>query len=283
MLHDLSPRAQGPFVPVNCAAIPETILESELFGYERGAFTGATGRKEGRFERAHGGTLFLDEVGEMSPAVQVKLLRVLQDGVVERLGGTQPVKVDVRIVAATNKELAAEVKAGRFREDLFYRLNVIAIRLPPLRERREDVPLLAAAFLRRIAEKHRTPIAGFTPEAGSALASYDWPGNVRELEHAVERAVVLCRGEAVDLADLPEPLRALAGPAATAIPSAITVPLGTPMDEIERLVIRATLRQTRGDKTLAAQILGIAPRTIYRKLDRDEEGRLVDPDPDEGS
>src|SRR5437016_4880880 len=153
-LHEHSPRSQGPFVPINCAAIPETILESELFGYEKGAFTGAVGRKEGRFERANGGTLFLDEVAEMSPAVQVKLLRVLQDGVVERLGGTAPIRVDVRVLAATNKDLAAEVKVGRFREDLFYRLNVVPIRLPPLRERREDVPLLASAFLRRFAEKN---------------------------------------------------------------------------------------------------------------------------------
>jgi two-component system, NtrC family, response regulator HydG len=280
LVHDLSPRAAGPFVPVNCAAIPETILESELFGYERGAFTGAAARKEGRFERAHGGTLFLDEIGEMLPGLQVKLLRVLQDGVVERLGGTQPVTVDVRIVAASNKDLAAEVKAGRFREDLYYRLNVVAIELPPLRDRRDDVPLLAAAFLRRISEKHGKQLAGFTPGALAALAAHSWPGNVRELEHAVERAVVLCRGEAVDVDDLPEPLRA--GGSSSAVPgapaTALTVPLGTSMDEIERLVIRETLRQTRGDKTLAAQLLGIAPRTIYRKLDRDEEGRLVDPD-----
>ena len=281
LLHDLSPRAQAQFVPVNCAAIPETILESELFGYERGAFTGATARREGRFERADGGTLFLDEVGEMSPAVQVKLLRVLQDGVVERLGGTQPVKVDVRIVAATNKDLAAEVKGGRFREDLFYRLNVIAIRLPPLRERREDVPLLAAAFLRRIAEKHGKRIGGFTQGALAALAAHEWPGNVRELEHAVERAVVLCRGEAVGLEDLPEPLRE-AAPAPTVPSGVLPITIGTPMEEVERLVIRETLKHTKGDKTLAAQILGIAPRTIYRKLDRDEDGRLVDPSPDEG-
>ncbi len=191
LLHELSPRAGAPFVPINCSAIPESILESELFGYERGAFTGATGRKEGRFERAHGGTLFLDEVGEMSPAVQVKLLRVLQDGVVERLGGKQPIQVDVRIVAATNKDVAAEVRSGRFREDLFYRLNVIAVRLPPLRERQEDIPLLASAFLRRIAQKHAKPLTGFTQGALAALEHYAWPGNVRELEHAVERAVVL--------------------------------------------------------------------------------------------
>ncbi len=282
LLHDLSPRASAPFVPVHCAAIPESILESELFGYEKGAFTGATGRKEGRFERAHGGTLFLDEVGEMSPAVQVKLLRVLQDGVVERLGGTQPVQVDVRLVAATNKDLGAEVKAGRFREDLYYRLDVVAVRLPPLRDRREDVPLLASAFLKRLAEKHQKPLSGLAPAALAALERYDWPGNVRELEHALERAVVLSRGAAVELGDLPEALRGAspASPAAGA-PGIIAIPLGTPMEEVERLVIRETLRHTRGDKGLAAQILGIAARTIYRKLDRDEEGKLRGPGSDE--
>jgi two-component system response regulator HydG len=290
MLHELSPRAGSPFVPINCAAIPETILESELFGYERGAFTGAAGRKEGRFERAHGGTLFLDEVGEMTPSVQVKLLRVLQDGVVERLGGTQPVQVDVRLVAATNKDLASEVKAGRFREDLFYRLNVVGIRMPALRDRREDVPLLASAFLRRLAEKHGKVIEGFTPAALAALEAYDWPGNVRELEHAVERAVVLSRGGLVDDRDLPDAVAAggwgAAPPGSAAAAAALlagagastlTISIGTPMEDIERLVIRETLRHTRGDKTLAAQLLGIAARTIYRKLDRDEAGRLVEP------
>ncbi len=284
MLHDLSPRAAGPFVPIHCAAIPESILESELFGYEKGAFTGATGRKEGRFERAHGGTLFLDEVGEMTSAVQVKLLRVLQDGVVERLGGTQPVQVDVRIVAASNKDLAAEVRAGRFREDLFYRLDVVAVRLPSLRERREDVPLLASAFLKRLAEKHGKAIGAFTPAALAALEACDWPGNVRELEHAVERAVVLCRGETADVGDLPEAVRREApGTAAPGAAGAISIPVGTPMEEVERTVIRETLRHTRGDKNLAARILGIAARTIYRKLDRDDEGHLVGPDGEEGS
>ncbi|HEU4385881.1 MAG TPA: sigma-54 dependent transcriptional regulator [Anaeromyxobacteraceae bacterium] len=276
LVHDLSPRARGPFVPLSCAAIPETILESELFGYERGAFTGATGRKEGRFERAHGGTLFLDEVGEMSPAVQVKLLRVLQDGVVERLGGTQPVQVDVRLVAATNKDLSAEVKAGRFREDLFYRLNVVQVRLPPLRERREDVPLLAAAFLHRFAEQNRKKLRGFTTAALAALESYDWPGNVRELMHAVERGVVLTRRELVDVEDLPEAVRAARRGLPAAAP-VLSVAVGTPLQEIERTVIRETLRHTRGDKNLAARLLGVAARTIYRKLDRDEDGRLLEP------
>jgi two-component system response regulator HydG len=284
LVHDLSPRAAGPFVPIHCAAIPETLLESELFGHEKGAFTGAVARKDGRFERAQGGTLFLDEIGEMSPAVQVKLLRFLQDGVLERVGGNEPVRVDVRVVAATNKDLAAEVKAGRFREDLFYRLDVVRVRLPPLRERREDVPLLAMAFVRRMAERNGKQISGFTPGAMAALERYAWPGNVRELQHAIERAVVLTRTDAVEVGDLPEAIRAAGQaapePAPPAGPSGapvLTVPLGTPMDEIERRVIRETLRHTRGDKNLAAQLLGIAARTIYRKLDRDEEGRLVGP------
>jgi two-component system response regulator HydG len=282
LVHDLSPRASGPFVPIHCAAIPETLLESELFGHEKGAFTGAVARKEGRFERAQGGTLFLDEVGEMSPGAQVKLLRFLQDGVLERVGGTEPIRVDVRIVAATNKDLAAEVKAGRFREDLYYRLDVVSVRLPPLRERREDVLVLASAFLRRLAEQAGKRVEGFTPGALAALERYPWPGNVRELLHAVERAVILTRGDVVDVPDLPEAIRSGAsGPAAPASPGGaptLAVPLGTPLEEVERLVIRETLKQTRGDKNLAAQILGIAARTIYRKLDRDGSGKLVEPD-----
>jgi two-component system response regulator HydG len=293
LVHDLSPRAQGPFVPINCAAIPEGLLESELFGYERGAFTGAVARKEGRFERARGGTLFLDEVGEIPISLQVKLLRFLQDGVLERVGGTESVRLDVRMVAATNSDLAAAVRAGRFREDLFYRLDVVSVRLPPLRERRDDVPLLAMAFLRRLSEKHGKRVTGFTPAALGALEAYGWPGNVRELLHGVERAVILCRGDTVDVTDLPDSIRSQLGsePAAQGGPTggppsggapqgtspALLVPLGTPMEEIERLVIRETLRQTKGDKNLAAQILGIAARTIYRKLDRDDEGRLVEP------
>ena len=286
LVHDLSPRATRPFVPINCAAIPEGLLESELFGHEKGAFTGASARKEGRFERANGGTLLLDEVGEMSPAIQVKLLRFLQDGVLERVGGTEALRVDVRVVAATNKDLAAEARAGRFREDLFYRLDVVSVRLPPLRERREDILSLASFFLRRTAERLPKQVSGFTPAAAAALENYPWPGNVRELQHAVERAVILGRGEVLDVPDLPEAIRGAAaspaepGPAGGA-PGGIVIPLGTPMDEVERLVIRRTLEQTRGDKNLAAQILGIAARTIYRKLDRDEAGRLVAPDREE--
>jgi two-component system response regulator HydG len=285
LVHDLSQRAAGPFVPINCAAIPEGLLESELFGHEKGAFTGAASRKEGRFERAHGGTLFLDEVGEMSPAVQVKLLRFLQDGVLERVGGTEPVRLDVRVVAATNKELAAEVKTGRFREDLFYRLDVVSVTLPPLRERREDVLPLASFFLRRVAESLPKHVSGFTPASAVALEAYGWPGNVRELQHAVERAVILSRGEVIERDDLPEAIRTAAPETrADALASGaapISIPLGTPMDEVERIVIRRTLEQTRGDKNLAAQILGIAARTIYRKLDRDGEGRLLPGERDE--
>jgi two-component system response regulator HydG len=284
LVHDLSQRAGGPFVPINCAAIPEGLLESELFGHEKGAFTGASSRKEGRFERAHGGTLFLDEVGDMSPAVQVKLLRFLQDGVLERVGGIEPVLVDVRVVAATNKDLAAEVKAGRFREDLFYRLDVVSVRLPPLRDRREDVLALASFFLRRVAEGLPKQVTGFSPAAAAALEAYAWPGNVRELQHAVERAVILSRGEVIEREDLPDAIRAAAPERPDALASGaapISISLGTPMEEVERIVIRRTLEQTKGDKNLAAQILGIAARTIYRKLDRDDEGRLLPGERDE--
>ncbi len=269
-LHELSPRAEGPFVAVNCAAIPESILEAELFGFERGAFTGAVARKEGRFERANRGTLFLDEVGEMSPAVQVKLLRVVQEGEIERLGGSGPIDVDVRIVAATNRRLDQEVKAGRFREDLYYRLNVVAVALPSLRERPEDVPLLADHFLRRFCEKNGKQLLGFTREAMAVLEGYRWPGNVRELENAVERAVVLCRGTAIDVPDLSGLPRDAEESGQAPMGRTLTVPLGTTLEELEAQVIRETLRQARGDKALAAQLLGISIRTIYRKIDRDE-------------
>ena len=268
-IHELSPRASGPFVPIDCAAIPESLLESELFGHEAGAFPGATRRKEGRFEKADRGTLFLDEVGEMSPAVQAKLLRAIQEGEFVRVGGTQPVRVDVRIVAATNRDLQQEVREGRFREDLYYRLHVVQIRLPPLRERHGDVPLLAAHFLRRFSEENRREFEGFSPEALRALEAYSWPGNVRELENAIERAVVLARGSRIELEDLPETVReAVRQEGATPSDRAIVIPFGTPMEEIERRVIEETLRRTGGDKALAARILGVSTRTIYRKIDR---------------
>ncbi len=261
-IHERSARVRAPFVAVNCAAIPETILESELFGHEKGAFTGATGRKDGRFAKAAGGTLFLDEIGELSPSVQVKLLRVLQEGEYEPLGGNT-VKAHVRIVAATNRDLVAEVAAGRFREDLYYRLNVIAITAPPLRARREDVPLLVDHFLGLYCAKNGRPRLRPTRVVLGRLMDYAWPGNVRELENVIERAVVLSRNDSLTEADLPDHIATVQS--STAAP--LTFELGTPLDEIELRVIRETLRQTKGDKSVAAQLLGISTRTIYRKLD----------------
>ncbi len=263
-IHERSERGERPFVPVNCAAIPETILESELFGYEAGAFTGATKRKPGRFELAHTGTLFFDEVGEIPPSMQVKLLRVLQEGVVERLGGTSPVPVDVRVVAATNRPLAEDVRDGRFREDLYYRLNVIPVEIPPLRDRRDDVPLLAQHFLQRYAEKNRKAVEAFNRDAIDALADHAWPGNVRELENVVERAVILASGPQIAREDLPPEI--IGGGVAR---QAVSIPLGTPLEEVERLLIKETLRMAKGDKSTAARLLGIATRTIYRKLDKE--------------
>jgi two-component system response regulator HydG len=260
-LHEGSPRRGRPFIKVNCAALPETLLESELFGYERGAFTGALARKEGRFELADGGTLLLDEVGDLSVATQSKLLRVLQEGEFERLGGTKTEKVDVRIVAATNQDLALLVKERRFREDLFYRLNVITIEIPPLRERVEDIPLLAQHFLRLYAARNHREVGGFTEAALERLRAYPWPGNVRELEHAVERAVILARGAVIDVSDLP-PAVSQAEPAARIV----SIPIGMPLDEVEQRLIEETLKLTKGNKELAAKLLGIASRTIYRKL-----------------
>ncbi|HEX4454304.1 MAG TPA: sigma-54 dependent transcriptional regulator, partial [Kofleriaceae bacterium] len=272
-LHDNSARGKGPFVAVNCAAIPESILEAELFGYEKGAFTGATTARDGRFEAAHGGTLFLDEIGEISRHVQVKLLRVLQEGEIERLGGGGKTRrIDVRIVAATNVNLAGEVKAGRFREDLFYRLNVIPVNVPPLRDRRDDIPLLAQHFVQVYADKNGKAIAGCSPTATERLVEYGWPGNVRELENAIERAVVLTRvtgGPGVITEDaLPREIKdATPG---TASATSLTFPIGMPLAEIEMRVIHETLRHTRGDKRLTAKLLGIATRTIYRRLEQPE-------------
>lgn len=266
-IHANSPRRLKPLIKVSCAALPDTLLESELFGYEKGAFTGANARKEGRFELANGGTLFLDEIGEISPAVQVKLLRVLQDGKFERLGGTRTIDADVRILAATNKDLHKEVEEKRFREDLFYRLNVINIGIPSLRERKEDVQLLAMHFLKLYADKNNKAIDGFTEEAMLALTTYDWPGNVRELENAIERAVVFTNGKQIPLSVLPQGVSAFAESQ-----HSLTFKIGTPLRELERKAIDITLHHTRGDKNMAARLLGIATRTIYRHLERQENG-----------
>lgn len=265
-LHENSSRANGPLIPINCAAIPETILEAELFGYEKGAFTGATTSREGRFEAANGGTLFLDEIGEMSRHVQVKLLRVLQEGEIERLGGAGKTrKIDIRLIAATNVDLADAVRKGDFREDLFYRLNVVPIHVPALRDRADDIPLLVQHFVRLYSEKNGKQITGFSREALVAMSRYAWPGNVRELENAVERAVVLTRGNLIGEDDLPPEIRDHEALGASSRSLSFTI--GTRLDEIEMRVIRETLRETRGDKRLAAKLLGIATRTIYRRLE----------------
>jgi two-component system response regulator HydG len=260
-IHAASPRRDRPLIKISCAALPDTLLESELFGYEKGAFTGAGTRKEGRFELANGGTLFLDEIGEVTPAIQVKLLRVLQDGKFERLGGTRTVETDVRIITATNKDLQHEIKEGRFREDLYYRLNVINIHLSPLRHRRDDIPLLAAYFLKRYADKNEKDIAGFSEDAMRTLISCDWPGNVRELENTVERAVVLTNTKIVPLTVLPQFMPAFAESS-----HSLTFKIGTPLRELERQAVEIALAHTRGNKPMAARLLDVAPRTIYRHL-----------------
>ncbi len=259
-IHALSARSGRRMITVPCGAIPETLLESELFGYEPGAFTGARGRKEGRFDLAAGGTLFLDEVTEMPAAVQVKLLRVLQDGEYERIGGTRTLRADCRIVSATNRDVDRAVAEGRFREDLFWRLDVIRVRVPPLRERVEDVPLLVQHVLAASIRKNRKPLEGIAPEALDALASYHWPGNVRELENVVERAVVLARGRLVEIHDLPEGVRQGRG-----VRQVVSFRVGTPLKAVERRLIEETLRLAGGDRTLAASLLGITARTIYRR------------------
>jgi DNA-binding NtrC family response regulator len=259
-IHEKSPRRNGPFVKLHCAALAETLLESELFGHERGAFTGAVQRRDGRFQLADGGTLFLDEIGEISPALQVKLLRFLQEHEFERVGGTQTVKVDVRIIAATNRNLAEEVRLGRFREDLYYRLNVVAIEMPSLRERRSDIPLLAEHFLRRYAAENEKPLTAFAEDAISRMIGYDWPGNVRELENAVERAVVMATGQLIEAANLPSAV--VPAPVSSAAPP---IP-GSTLEELERYAILKTLEATGGSTSKAAHVLGISVRKIQYKL-----------------
>ncbi len=266
MIHRLSPRSGRPMIKVNCAAIPETLIESELFGYEKGAFTGAAGRKEGRFEVADKSSIFLDEIGEVPQAVQVKLLRILQEETFERLGSNKTTKVDTRIIAATNKDLADLVKKGQFREDLYWRLNVIALQIPPLRERREDIPNLVQHFINRFSRKNEKELKGIESKAMEILLGYEWPGNVRELENVIERSVVLDRDGIIGPDDLPAQIQTASTPAM----ESVTIPLGTPLEEVEQILMEETLRRTKGDKGLASKLLGISTRTLYRKMDKKE-------------
>ncbi len=259
-IHRHSERSEGPFVVVNCAALHENLLESELFGHERGAFTGAVKQKKGRFELADGGTLFLDEIGEMSLETQAKILRTLEYGTFERLGGTRSLQADVRILSATNRDLKGEIEKGTFREDLFYRLNVITIRVPPLRERRGDIPVLARAFLERFSTIQKKAIEGFSGEAMQVLERYGWPGNVRELEHTVERAVILCRGGEISVEHLPAHIRELRDEAQG--DQAVVLPVGTPLKEAEKALILKTLESTGYHRGRTAEILGISKRKI---------------------
>lgn len=263
-IHSNSPRREKPFIQVNCAAITETLLESELFGHERGAFTGADRRREGRFRMAHGGSIFLDEVSEMSVAMQAKVLRVLQEKEIQRVGGEEVLKVDVRVMAATNKDLKKEIEAGVFREDLYYRLNVVILAVPALRERTEDIPLLAQHFLETFAEKNRKQIKGFTPQAMDRLVRYSWPGNVRELMNAVERGVILCRGEYISERDFP--LSVSEAEVSESEVASEKLPADLPLEEVEKVTILNTLESTGGNKSEAARRLGITRRTLHKKL-----------------
>jgi DNA-binding NtrC family response regulator len=264
LLHRLSPRAERPFIVLNAAALPATLLEAELFGYEKGSFTGALQRKPGHFELAHGGTLFLDEVGDMPPEVQVKLLRVLQDGTFQRVGGTHTVQVDVRLVAATNKDLMQEVAAQRFRHDLYYRLNVIMMVLPPLRNRRQDIPLLVAYFLRKYSAQNHKEVQAIQQEALQQLQAYDWPGNVRELENVIERAVVLAHGPIITMAELSLETPQDKGPTVTG--DYVVLPANASLAQIERETILQALQRSEGNRHVAARQLVIGVSTLYRKL-----------------
>jgi len=265
-IHDLSPRAPHPLVKVNCAAIPETLLESELFGHERGSFTGAIAQRKGRFEAAHRGTIFLDEISEMSPALQAKLLRVLQEREFQRVGGSETLTVDVRVIASTNRNLEKAVRDGDFREDLYYRVNVVPIVLPPLRERREDIPLLASHFLDRFAKRNNKAFRGIAPAAQQKLQAYHWPGNVRELENTIERAVVMAQGDTLgadDIALNPDISRESPGDVAARL-----VGPGFSIEDFERTLLEASLRKTGGNQSRAAELLGLTRRTLQYRMEK---------------
>ncbi len=259
-IHELSPRKGKPMIKVHCAALTSSLLESELFGHEKGAFTGAVARKRGRFELANEGTLFLDEIGEIDQNIQIKLLRVLQEKKFERVGGEETIETDVRIVAATNKDLKAEIAKGNFREDLYFRLNVVNVFVPPLRERKDDIPLLVASFLNEFSRENGRPAMDINGKARSRLYAYDWPGNVRELRNCIESAVVMCRGNIITEDDLPLALRSQTDE------SWIRIPQGTTLEEAEKTIIQDTLSQLKGNKSKTAEVLGIGRKTLHRKL-----------------
>jgi len=261
-IHYNSLRKQGPFVKINCAAITETLLESELFGHEKGAFTGADRRKEGKFRQANGGTILLDEVSEMSLSMQVKLLRVLQEREITRVGGEEVIPIDVRVITATNRDLVRDIAAGRFREDLYYRLNVVTLQVPPLRERREDIPLLAVHFLKEFAEKNHKEIKGFSPKALDRMLRYSWPGNVRELMNTVERGVVLSRSDYLEESDLSPVLLEKSFQEE----NEGTTADGSSLEGVEKTTILKTLKEASGNKSEAARRLGITRRTLHQKL-----------------
>jgi len=259
-LHNLSNRKQKPFIKVHCAALSESLLESELFGHEKGSFTGAVGRKRGRFELAHTGTILLDEIGEINPSVQIKILRVLQEKEFERVGGEETLEVDVRIISATNKDLRAEIAKGTFREDLYYRLNVVNIHIPPLRDRKEDIPLLAAAFVKEFAQENEKQVDGIDPKARALLYNYSWPGNVRELRNCMESAVVMSKGNVITSDDLPPSI-------VTDLESNhVRIQLGATMEQAEKEIIRANLAAQNGNKSRTAEVLGIGRKTLHRKI-----------------
>jgi DNA-binding NtrC family response regulator len=259
-IHELSPRKGKPLVKVHCAALSANLLESELFGHEKGAFTGAVSRRRGRFELANGGTLFLDEIGEIDQNIQIKLLRVLQEREFERVGGEETIETDVRIVVATNKDLKAEIEKGNFREDLYFRLNVVSISVPPLRDRKDDIPILAASFLRKFAAENGKVIEGIHEKAYSRLCSYDWPGNIRELQNCIESAVVMCQKNLITEEDLPPALQSAGGE------DWVRVPLDISLEEAEKIIVRAAVGFHKGNKSKAAEALGIGRKTLHRKI-----------------
>jgi len=260
-IHELSPRKEMPLVKVHCAALSASLLESELFGHEKGAFTGAVSRRKGRFELASGGTLFLDEIGEIEQNIQIKLLRVIQEKKFERVGGEQTVEADVRIIAATNKDLKTEIEKGNFREDLYFRLNVVTINVPPLRERKDDIPLLAASFMKEFAQENGKAIGSINEKARSRLYAYEWPGNIRELRNCIESAVVMCQSNVITIDDLPPALRDASDE------GWIRIRQGSTMEECQRIIIQETLSGCKGNKSKTADILGIGRKTLLRKLD----------------